>query len=44
MLLFIAFLDGMECLEKLGRMKNVLVSSSPFLHASNAEKPPLVLP
>ena len=39
MLLFIAFLQEWECVEKLGRMKNGLVSTFPFLHASNAEKP-----
>ena len=37
-LIFIAFLEAMECVEKLGRMKSGLVSTFPFLHAKNAEK------
>ena len=37
-LIFIAFLEEMECVEKLGKMKSGLVSTFPFLHAKNAEK------
>ena len=41
---FVAFLEERECLEKIGRMKNGLVSNFPFLHAINAEKPHLISP
>ena len=43
-LLCIAFLEERECVEKLGRTMNKLVSTFPFLHASNAEKPHLSSP
>ena len=39
MLLFISFLEERECVEKLGRRKNGLVSIFPFLSASIADKP-----
>ena len=37
-LLFIAFLEEREYVEKLGRMTNGLVYTFPFLHTNNAEK------
>ena len=37
MFLFLAFLEERKCVEKLGRMKNGLVSTCFFLHTSNAE-------
>ena len=43
-LLFNDFLEEREYVEKLGRVKNGPVSTFPFLHASNAEKPHLLLP
>ena len=43
-LLCIAFLEERESVEKLGRMKDGLVSTFTFLHASNAEKPHLSSP
>ena len=36
-LLFITFLETRECLEKVGRTRNGLVSTFPYLHANNAE-------
>ena len=41
---FIAFLKERICVEKLGRMKNGLVSSCSSLHTNNAENPTFVLP
>ena len=38
LLLFIDFLEEGEYFLRLGRMKNRLVSTFPFLHESNAEK------
>ena len=38
-LLCIAFLDEKESMEKLGKMKDRLVFTFPFLQESNAEKP-----
>ena len=38
-LLCIALLEERESVEKLGRMKNGLFFTFPFLHATNAEKP-----
>ena len=43
-LLFDDFLEERECVEKLGKMKTGHVSTLPFLHASNAEKPHHLLP
>ena len=43
-LLFIDFLEERECLERLERMKNRLVSTVLFLHESNAGKPHLIIP
>jgi hypothetical protein len=42
-LLFIDFLEERDCVEKLERMKNRHLATVPFLHASNAEKPYLLL-
>ena len=44
MLLFIAFQEEREYVEKLGEIKNGLVSTFPFHHASNTEKPHLRSP
>ena len=43
-LLFIDFLEERECVERIGSMKNGLVFTFPFLHASNTEKPHLSSP
>ena len=42
--LFNAFLEEREFVEKIGRVKNGLVSTCSFLHTSNAEKPHLSFP
>ena len=39
MLIFIAFMEEREYVERLGRMDNGLVSTFHFLHSSNGEKP-----
>ena len=39
-----AFLEERESVERLGKMKNGLVSTFPFIHASNADKPYLSSP
>ena len=38
MLLFVAFQEEREYVEKLGKIKKQLVSTFPFLDASNTEK------
>ena len=38
-LICIDFPEERESVERLGRAKDALVSTFPFLHASNAEKP-----
>ena len=43
-LIFFAFLEESECIEAIGRRKNGLVSTFPFLHASNAKKPHPIFP
>ena len=43
-LVFIDFMEEREYLERLGRMKNRLVSTFPFLHESNAQKSHLLIP
>ena len=43
-ILRIAFLEEKEGVEKHERTKSGLVSTFHFLHASNAEKPPLSSP
>ena len=40
-LLCIAFMEERESVENLGMMKNLLVSTFPFLNESNTEKPNL---
>ena len=42
--LYIAFKEERENVKRLERMKNGLVSTFPFLHASNAEKPHISSP
>ena len=43
-ILFVAFVKERECVQKLRRMKNGIVSTFPFLPASNAENPHLSSP
>ena len=43
-LLFLDFLKERECVRRLGRMKNRHIYTFPSLHASNSEKPHLLLP
>jgi hypothetical protein len=43
-LLFIAFLEEREFVEKFGRMNNELIYTFPLLHANHAEKPHLSSP